>query len=439
MYGENSGQLRDALTTLLRQHRIQQRLGGPGSHTIPETTTAEEREALGGLIACYRHGVLVWCRDAARAANPRIDLHETTTRSRGPAEELRYRIDDALTASTAGLPTLTDLTAHQDFEMVESWRAAAKAAALGEHDFTAGVGYGRLDERECMAVLQDAADVTRALVALDHRYDNIPGWGHLKNPGRLGRAAEVCVAYARYDEPSYSVDSRGWRPPAGLLHGPASSRLAAVVQAEHNLLVQLARFPKAHTMRLVLDSQRVLSEEAAKHIGSAEPTLARGWARRGRIYTALVQQTRDLRGLAGVGGPIAAQASVVATRVPKLWDTAPGDLAELRKLDRLFGRVDNRVADIIDHGVMERLYFLRVKTTRLDTRAEGLVRQPHTRHVPLNSAFHPELLETVRNQLRPNPGPPRAPDGAAQRRAEFEAAISHRPTPRGASPDAPSL
>ncbi len=39
MYGENSGMIRAELTVLLRQHRIQQRLGGKGIHTVPETTT----------------------------------------------------------------------------------------------------------------------------------------------------------------------------------------------------------------------------------------------------------------------------------------------------------------------------------------------------------------------------------------------------------------
>jgi hypothetical protein len=43
MYGENSGQLRHALGVLAREHRIQQRLGGKGTHTLPETTTVEER------------------------------------------------------------------------------------------------------------------------------------------------------------------------------------------------------------------------------------------------------------------------------------------------------------------------------------------------------------------------------------------------------------
>ena len=51
MYAENGGHLRAELSTLLRQHRVQQRLGGAGSHTIPETTTADERRQLGEQIA----------------------------------------------------------------------------------------------------------------------------------------------------------------------------------------------------------------------------------------------------------------------------------------------------------------------------------------------------------------------------------------------------
>lgn len=66
-----------------------------------------------------------------------------------------------------------------------------------------------------MTVIHDAAEITRALVGLDRRYSNIPGWKQLKDPGRLGRAAEVCAAYSSYGEPDYSVDRRGWKPPAG--------------------------------------------------------------------------------------------------------------------------------------------------------------------------------------------------------------------------------
>lgn len=75
-------------------------------------------------------------------------------------------------------------------------------ARSGEHDFDAGVGYGRLSDAHCLTVVQDAAEITRALVGPDRRYANIPGWQPLKEPGRPGRAAEVCAAYG---DPDFTV------------------------------------------------------------------------------------------------------------------------------------------------------------------------------------------------------------------------------------------
>ena len=76
MYGENTGNLRSELTILLRQHRVQQRLGGNGLHTVPETTTAEERNELGQQIARYRH--VVWQH---RTGLQRRSARLATTRS----------------------------------------------------------------------------------------------------------------------------------------------------------------------------------------------------------------------------------------------------------------------------------------------------------------------------------------------------------------------
>lgn len=78
MYGETSGMLRDALGELLRQHRIQQRIGGAGIHTVPVTTTVAERGLIGQQVARYRQAVLVWCHQAMQAANPRIGLEGST-------------------------------------------------------------------------------------------------------------------------------------------------------------------------------------------------------------------------------------------------------------------------------------------------------------------------------------------------------------------------
>jgi hypothetical protein len=439
MYGENTGLLRAELTTLLRQHRIQQRLGGKGLHTLPETTTVDQREKLGQQVARYRHAVLVWCLQALRAANPRINLEGAFGRTRGPAGDLRYRLTAAVEASSEGLPLLDELTTPQEFQLVESWRLAARAAALGEHDFGAGVGYGHLSENQCMTVLKDAAEITRGLVGLDRRYEGIPGWEKLKDQGRLGRAAEVCAAFAGYDEPDYSVDLRGWRPPPVIDRRPALPRLAGIHQGEYNLLVHLKHFPDAHSLRLVLDSQRIVSHEASTRVRNALPAFADRWAARAEIYTTLIHETRNVRGLLGNGGRAAARAAIVAARAQRLACDEVLDARPFRQLDRLFTMIDARLTEAIEHGVSERLYFLRVKLPRVVDQADGLVQPLRTRYVPINYPVQTDLLRIVRTQLRPPPERPRAPKGAGRSRAEFEAAITHCPSPRGVTPDGPSL
>jgi hypothetical protein len=430
MYGENGRLLGAELATLLRQHRIQQRLGGPGIHTVPESTTPEQREALGEQISRYRHAVLVWCLQAVRAATPSIELERTTGRSRGPAEKLRYRLTRAVDSSTAGQLRLVELTTEQEFPMVESWRHAARAAALGEHDFGPGVGYGRLTEAQCMTVLKDAAEITRGLVVLDRRYAGIPGWKPLQDQRRLGLTAEACAALAGNEEPDYTVDLRGWRPPITTIHGPALPGIAGVLQAEHNLLVHLTEFPNAHNLRLVLHSQRVLSNDAALRGHDTAPTLANKWRTRARTYTALIRATRDLGGHLGAGGHAAAEGANALGRLRRLRPDAIGETNPLRHLDPLFTRIDDRISDIIEQGARERLYFLRVKLPRIVDQPERLIRPIRERYVPLNSADQTDLLDIVRSELRAPPTPPAAPSGAARSRGELIDAITHRPESR---------
>ena len=164
--------------------------------------------------------------------------------SRGPAGELRYRITQSIKFSNAGLPSLNELSTPQEFPMVESWRQVAKAAVLGEHDFGGLMDDGRMSASQCRTVLKDAAEVTRALVVLDKRYENIPGWIPIRERGRLDRAAQVCAVFAGYDEPDYSVDQKGWRPPPATIDGGPLPGIGGVLQAEHNMLVHLAQLPE---------------------------------------------------------------------------------------------------------------------------------------------------------------------------------------------------
>jgi hypothetical protein len=432
MYGENSGHLRHALGVLAREHRIQQRLGGKGTHTLPETTTAEERGELGKQIRRYRQCVLTWSLQAVRAANPRINLEGTTGRSSGPAEELRNRLTEALAASTADPAHGDELVTEQSFATVESWRQAARAAVLGEHDFSAGVGYGRLSEQQCMTVLKDAADVVRGLVALDRRYKGVPGWEKLHNQGWLGRAAEACAAHAGYDEPDYTVDRLGWQPTPQPMDGPAMPGLAGVMQAQYKLLLHLDEFPDARSLRVVMDSQRVVAHEAILRIGDVEPALAAKWTTRKQTYVKLVQETRDLGGI--LGKPNAAgDGAIAASRAEKLDRDPLTDTKQLRQLDRLFTHIDERVCAAVEHGIKERLYFLRVPFPRVDDVSPEMVKGPRHRYVPITSPVQTDLLAVVRHKLRPAPIKPTPPRGAAQSRLDFEAALRHRPGDPGPS------
>lgn len=432
MYGTNGRQLREELTTLLRQHRIQQRLGGPGSHSIPATTTPEDREQLGGQIQRFRYATLAWCLHAVAAANPRPGLEGTA--SRGAAEELRFRLTRSINMSSAGMPSVDELSKPQDFAMVESWRQVAGAAVLGEHDFPGLMDHGRLSHAECLTVLKDAAEIARALVVLDKRYDNIPGWIPIRERARLDRAAQVCAAFARGVEPDYSVDQKGWRPPSATIDGGPLPGIGGVLQAEHNMLVHLSKFPNALNFRRVLDGQRILSHEAARRAPNVAPELIEKWLEREQTYKRLIDETRNVGGLVGDGGLAAAEAANAVARLRRVHVdeiTAP---EPLRDLDKLFTRTDARVAAIIEQGVAERLYFASIKVPRIVDGSGQLVSPARERYVPIHSPVPTDLLAISRHQLRPPPVAPAAPPGAHESREELRESIDHRPERRPAPP-----
>ena len=88
--------------------------------------------------------------------------------------------------------------------------------------------------------------------------------------------------------------------------------ISGILQGKHNLLIHLKHIPDAHNMRLILDSQRIVSHEAATRVGTTLPALADKWDTLPETFTALLHQTRNVRGLLGDGGPAAAQGVLVA-------------------------------------------------------------------------------------------------------------------------------
>src|SRR4051794_4345025 len=157
MYGENGGLMRAELSALLRQHRIQQRIGGEGIYTVAASTTADQRRQIGEQVRRYRQGVLVWCHQATIAAAPAtasnlshtpVNPFRAATSHHGALAALSRAVERAVDASTAPLATLDELAMPHDLPLVEHWRHAARAAALGEHDFEAGLGHGCLDAQQ---------------------------------------------------------------------------------------------------------------------------------------------------------------------------------------------------------------------------------------------------------------------------------------------------
>lgn len=428
MYGENSEALRTELAALLRQHRIQYRIGGPGVRSIPISTTTAEREAIGGLIRRYRYGVLTWCQQALTSAGPALP-HDPASPA-APARELRRRLQVTMNNSSAGLPTMTDLTTPHPFALVDHWRRAARAAVFGEHDLAGELSHGRLDVAQRTTLVSDAAEVVRGLLVLDYRYENVPGWEPLRQSGRLRNAAEACSYLAADD---YSIDRRGWHPRAVAIDAPVRPGLAGVIQAQHNMLRGLARFPNALNLRRLLASQRELSSSLATRVAPAHPELAEAWLRRAATYTALQRASREIGGHVGAGSGAAAEAANAISRLRRIPQQTTLNDRALRDLNSLFTAVDHKVADTIEHGARDRLYLAATPLPRIVDTDGQITHTARIRYNPIPKQN--ELVRLVRDELRPPPESRRTPTGARVSRRALSEAITHRPLPDSHGPE----
>ncbi|GAA3527914.1 hypothetical protein AFL01nite_02940 [Aeromicrobium flavum] len=402
MYGPNSDALRTELAALLRHHRIQHLLGGPIGMT-PETSTVDERQAMGRQIRRYRKSVLVWCRQAVTTTTRDAQAGGVRNRDRDVAEEFRHRLRATLAATHDGLPTLDEIADPVGNALVDTWRRAARAATLGEHDFGAGIDYGHLTDAQCATVIQDAAAVVRALVSLDQRYGNVPAWDFLASRGRLLIAAEDCALLSVEYDLDDSVDSEGWRPPPRMVPGPLPPGLAGVIQGSRNLLAALNEIPSIRNFRIVLESQRIASAAVAAAAAPTDPSLASVWRERAQTFRSLVVRTRDVAGNLGDGRAAASHAAVLARRVQRLGSDCPTG-ADTHVLEDLFTQIEGRLADLFARAAHEKIYFLRVPLASLDETKAGLIKQREETFVPLTTSMGHDVVENFRTALR-HPSP----------------------------------
>lgn len=436
MYGENGAQMRAELAALLRQHRIMRRLA--------ETSPAE-RAAAGQQILRYRQSVLVWCAQAIGVARPLTfpnvpqkpaDPFRAASDHGAAVAELARALEAARDQATTRPASSQDLTTASPNSVVEHWRLAARAAALAERD-TAPDQAIHLTAAQARTIAGDAAAISQALVVLDRRYRNTPGWEPIAGCDRLGWAALATALDVSLGQPDYSVDQTGWRPRTKPIAGPAKPGVLGVLQAEHNLVVRLASFPDAMNLRLVVDSQRLLSAGLVPYAQRIDPDLAGQWAARAETYSRIQRALRNIGGRLGNGTAAAGEAANAVSRLKAL---RPDTVIEPRMLggfQTLFRRVDSRITDILESGVERGAFVQRVTVPRLVSGEGRLVHPVRERFVPVARAADLDVIRTAREHLRPPEEPTVSSAGTS--RADLHAALVHRPPTRASRRDTPRL
>lgn len=436
-YGETGALLRAAMTTLLRhrQAHLQTHIRRTEPIIAPDAGP-EQRADLGAQIRRYRHGILTWCHLAAVAAEPRtsgnyLDTYisaKNRTRYAGPFDHLRTALRTSMAKSSASLPTLEELATPLGREPEEIWRHAARAAALGEHDFDAGLGQGALSFEQSMTLVSDVATIVQALVVLDRRYVGTPGWENLPAAGRLGWSALTVAMEANLVSPDYSIDTRGWRPPLQLIRGPASPGIQGVLEAEHNLLVRLRATPSITNLRRAVESQHHLSGILAAHVTS-EPVQEK-WRARAQTHGTLLSGLRNLGGVGygSHGTRISEQAAHVLHRLSQLPRAIELDAKLIAGFDRRFDSIDTRIADHLEEGLRENRIYRRVQVPRIDTDSPGLVKPVRERFTTIDSPG--DLLTFTRTRLRPHNAQPDAvrPRGLLDRTDLLNAMVDRPPS-----------
>lgn len=436
MYGDTGTAMRTHLSALLAIHRIQHRLGDRDSGA---------RETYGEVIREYRQSVLVWCGQAMQLASPMLFTNlpprtpnpfKPNGRS-GPAIELTRALEQARAESTAAPASTGRLTTASKNPVVEGWRQVARAAALAEHDTTTNLA-DRLTTQQAQALVGDVAAIAQALVVLDQRYKHVPGWEPLAECSRLGWTALAVSLDVNLGQPDYSIDHLGWRPLTKPIRtADVMPGILGVLQAEHDLFVRLRAFPHLVNLRVIVDSQRILSTKLIPHARRSQPGLVDPWRHRADTYTQIQSDLRELGGLLGNGDPAASYAAVTVSRLNEL---APDTIVDPRVLggfQTLFNGIDHRIADVVEEGLQRKAFARRITLPHLDTTTGRVVHPVRQRYRPITTGEDLAVLRTVREHLRPATDPRVNRPGAS--RAELQAALIHRPPSRRQRCDGPSL
>jgi hypothetical protein len=431
MYGENSSRLRAELATLLGQYRVRHRVLRDVT-TMRSTLGIEARQTkVSAQVRRYRRTILAWSHQALTDADPNPKASSDHSRYE-PPEWLRRSLGRLLKDNPDPLPSMDDLTTEQPIAILETWRQAAKATVLAEHDFARGLGEGLLDHREWLTLVGDVADITKAILVLDKRYRHLPGWETLRGIRHLDRYVEECSpqAQTRYGVPDYNIDWRGWRPPGPQIAANAD-QITHVLAAEHRLLNSLKSVPSMANLRHLLTSQRELSHLAAERAINIAPEQAARFRHREQTYATLGRAARSAGGLAGTGAAATRHSADAAQRLVTIPVGEPIPVDAVRNLDKLFRHVDNAIGAAIEHGFNTRIYLVRRTLPRIDPTDGRLAHQARQLFEPLRREGDTPLIAVARRHLRTDSVRMAAPGDSADRRLYaapvVRRAAAHRP------------
>jgi hypothetical protein len=436
MYGENGAQMHAELAALLRQHRVMHRLAAD---------TPPERAAVGRQILRFRQTLLVWCAQAIGVARPLTfpniphkpaDPFRATSEHGAAVSELARALKFARDHATTHAASSREFTTPSSNEVLEHWRLAARAAALAEHD-TAPDQAIHLTAAQGRTIAGDVAAISQALVVLDRRYRNTPAWESLAGCDRLGWAALATALDVSLGQPDYTVDQTGWHPRTKPIEGPPKPGVLGVLQAEHNLLVRLKSFPNAMHIRLIVDSQRLLTSGLVPYAERVDPSLAEQWRTRAATYSRLQRELRNIGGRLGNGAAATTEAANAVSRLRALPADAVIEPRMLGGFQPLFRRLDSRITDILEAGVERGAFVQRATVPRLVSGEGRLVHPVRERFVPVARAADLQVITTAREHLRPPAEPAMASPGAS--RVDLHAALIHRPHARAPHREPPAL
>ncbi len=228
---------------------------------------------------------------------------------------------------------------------------------------------------------------------------------------RLGWATLATALDVNLGQPDYSVDQTGWRPRTKPIRGPAKPVVLGVLQAEHNLLVRLKSFPNAMNLRLIVDSQRLLTSQLVPHAERVDPEMAEQWRTRTATYSRIQRELRDVAGSLGNGAGATAEAANALSRMKALLYATVIEPRMLGGFQTLFRRIDERITDVLEAGAERGAFVQRVTVPRLVSDDGNLVRPVRERCLVIFDEVWPEHLGSqVRSAGPVQHGRDRAPE-----------------------------